>query len=629
MKRMGNIRKARGAQAIGKARAVKPKPAGFMGNICAIFKGDMRSLICNVTCAVVTLGLVLVPPLYAWLTSLGFWDPYNNTGGLKVAISNEDAGYTNSTSGLRLDAGSQIIAQIHENDQFDWVFEDREAAIGGVESGEYYAAIVIPEDFSAELMTAYNTPSGKAVIDYYSNEKANAIAPHVTSQGATQLQVQIDEAINKTVADVVLGTGDSLTSYLSGGAVNDYAERVVSLLDDDIDTLQQACATLDAFSTLLSGSDELASSTATLLEQLSEDCKNASNAIKQAQGDLTSEEALQKYEDALAKLPEDLRGEFPTAEELTKDVNAGAEKLDAFVAGLEQAAESMAGTSDTLSGELGSVSASLQSTAGSLRGAIDNMAQTRDKLQGVLDSGKASAIRGAIGNDPETLAAFLSAPTELVEHPVYKVDNNGSSMSPFYTSLSLWVGAVFLVALTSVTLPRKRLEQLDSPSPTQLYLGHYGVFGVVAIAQALIVGLGNVFFVGVQCENIGAYLLALVVAAVVFSMLAYTLTVSFGPIGKAIMVIGLVLQIGGAGGIFPVELSAPLFQDIYPWLPLTHSMAAFEGAMFGSYGMQYWAALAALGLYFAGSLVVGLVLRRPIVRLNDYVVRKLDETQVL
>ena len=202
-------------------------------------------------------------------------------------------------------------------------------------------------------------------------------------------------------------------------------------------------------------------------------------------------------------------------------------------------------------------------------------------------------------------------------------------MSAFYTSLSLWIGAVFLIALTSVNLPKRRLEQLHDPTPAQLYLGRYAVFALIAIAQAVVVCLGNVFFVGVQCEHLGLYLLAGVVCAIVFSNLAYTLAVSFGNVGKAIVIIGLVMQLAGAGGIFPVQLSAPIFQDIYPWLPFAHSMNAFNGCIAGIYGNQYWVSLACLAAFLAPSLLLGLILRRPVIRLNDYVLRKLDETKVL
>ena len=192
-----------------------------------------------------------------------------------------------------------------------------------------------------------------------------------------------------------------------------------------------------------------------------------------------------------------------------------------------------------------------------------------------------------------------------------------------------------MVALMSVTVSPARQAALTkkfgrAPRPGELYLGRYGVFCLLGLAQALIVGLGNVFFLGVECEHFWLYLAACCLASVVFTNLVYTLTVSFGNIGKALAIIGLVLQLAGAGGLMPVQmLSAPLFQEIYPWLPFAHSMPALEGAMAGIYGDQYLVQMGLLAAILAPSLVLGLVLRRPVIRLNDWVLAKLDETKFL
>ena len=104
----------------------------------------------------------------------------------------------------------------------------------------------------------------------------------------------------------------------------------------------------------------------------------------------------------------------------------------------------------------------------------------------------------------------------------------------------------------------------------------------------------------------------------------------FKMFAKALAIIGLVLQLAGAGGLMPVQmLSAPLFQEIYPWLPFAHSMPALEGAMAGIYGDQYLVQMGLLAAILAPSLVLGLVLRRPVIRLNDWVLAKLDETKFL
>ena len=93
-----------------------------MRNIWQIFKGDVRNLMTNLICAIVAMGLIIVPPMYAWLTELGFWDPYSNTGGITVAVADEDTGYQGGLMSTRVDAGSQVVAKLHENTQLNWSF---------------------------------------------------------------------------------------------------------------------------------------------------------------------------------------------------------------------------------------------------------------------------------------------------------------------------------------------------------------------------------------------------------------------------------------------------------------------------------------------------------------------------
>lgn len=306
-----------------------------------------------------------------------------------------------------------------------------------------------------------------------------------------------------------------------------------------------------------------------------------------------------------------------------------------LAASLQSTAAGLADSTDSLGSSLHAAEDSLRKTADTLRAGASQLAQARDDLHQALSAGDIDEVRRIIGNNPAAIAQFIAAPTKLEQHTVYPMADNGSAMSPFYTSLCLWIGAIFMVALMSVTVSPTRQQALArkfgrAPRPAELYLGRYGVFGLIGLAQALIVGLGNVFFLGVECEHLVLYLAACCLASVVFTSLVYTLTVSFGNIGKAIAIIGLVLQLAGSGGLMPVQmLSAPLFDAIYPWLPFAHSMPALEGAMAGIYGNQYLVQMGLLAAFLVPSLILGLALRRPVVRLNNWVLAKLAETKFL
>lgn len=161
------------------------------------------------------------------------------------------------------------------------------------------------------------------------------------------------------------------------------------------------------------------------------------------------------------------------------------------------------------------------------------------------------------------------------------------------------------------------------------YFGRLGIFALLALLQGTIVCLGDMYFLGVQAEHPLQFLAVGWLCAVVFSNIVYTLTVSFGDIGKALAVVLLVMQVAGSGGTFPIQTLPKFFQICYPFLPFPHAIDAMHAAMAGSYGLEYWIDLGALALFLLPSLLLGLVLRRPVIRLNNWVLRRLESTHVM
>ena len=122
-----------------------------MKKIFSIFHTDLKSLTKNLIVFVVVIGITILPALYAWFNIAANWDPYSNTGNLSFAVCSKDKGYSYKT--LSLNAGDKIITNLKQNDKMGWAFVDEEEAKQGVKDGKYYAAIVIPEDFSENLLS--------------------------------------------------------------------------------------------------------------------------------------------------------------------------------------------------------------------------------------------------------------------------------------------------------------------------------------------------------------------------------------------------------------------------------------------------------------------------------------------
>ena len=201
-----------------------------MRNIWRIFKTDMKHLFNNSISVIIVIGLVFLPSIFTWYNVIACWDAFGNTGNLTVAVANTDEGYESDLVPLEINVGDKVVSALRANDQLNWTFTTEEDAIDGAQSGRYYAAVVIPQSFSRDMMTFYSDEVEHANIIYYTNEKKNAIAPKVTDQGADQVSNQVNQVFLETLSDVALSIVSSLSKYSQdadlSGAVGTLADHV-------------------------------------------------------------------------------------------------------------------------------------------------------------------------------------------------------------------------------------------------------------------------------------------------------------------------------------------------------------------------------------------------------------------
>lgn len=235
-----------------------------MRNAFRIFRRDMKRLLRNPAAILVLIGVSILPSLYAWFNIAANIDPYANTSGIKVAVANLDTDATHDD--LTINAGSQIIDQLKENDQLGWTFVSKDAAIKGVKSGEYYAAIIIPQDFSESLLSVLSGKIETPELEYYINEKLNAIAPKITSSGASTIQTQV----NNTFSSVA-------------------SETIAEILKDSVFNISDSVDSTNAeINDLLTKANNNIKEYEQLLEKFSKDSSNTSKLIENAKDASTS-----------------------------------------------------------------------------------------------------------------------------------------------------------------------------------------------------------------------------------------------------------------------------------------------------------------------------------------------------
>ncbi|MBT1181379.1 YhgE/Pip domain-containing protein [Bifidobacterium sp. CP2] len=217
-----------------------------MGNVLAILKRDLIRMLRVPAAWVIAFGLVFIPPLYAWFNIVGFWNPYGNTQGIQVVIANNDKGTTNALIG-KANLGDQIVAQLKANHQLGWTFADETEAMNRVESGQAYAAIVIPKDFSDRLAGVV-TGGDRPELRYYVNEKASAIAPKITDVGASTVDNQVNgtfvSTVSKTLSDAVNKATDQ--AGLTAGSIQTKTLKSLENAERDITKTRASIAKLSA-----------------------------------------------------------------------------------------------------------------------------------------------------------------------------------------------------------------------------------------------------------------------------------------------------------------------------------------------------------------------------------------------
>ena len=187
-----------------------------MKNIFNIYKNDMKNIFKNYAAIIVVLALCILPSLYAWFNILAGWDPYapEATRQIKIAVVNKDTG--NQFNGKEINVGEQVVDQLKNNDAMGWQFINEEDAKRELEEGKIYATLTIPESFSKDITSVITSDVKKGEIIYTVNEKINAIAPKITSKGATAVQENVNQTIIETVSNILLTTAKDLGVELEG-----------------------------------------------------------------------------------------------------------------------------------------------------------------------------------------------------------------------------------------------------------------------------------------------------------------------------------------------------------------------------------------------------------------------------
>ena len=714
-----------------------------------IFKRDLGRLFRNRAAVLILVGISVLPSLYAWFNIAANMDPYGNTKGIQVAIANEDKGADSEQ--MSLDAGQNIVDNLKKNDQLGWKFVDAKEAKKGVRSGKYYAAIVIPDNFSESLLSILSGDIKQPKLDYYINEKKNAIAPKITDTGASTIQQEINDTFTSVAAESISELLSKEAGELSG-KVSEENSSLIKAIADTRKNLDEYNKVLENFQKTVDKSDEIMASAVSMLDQVTVTAESGAKAIEDSGNVLadtrtavgqfstefsnglsngetllndtyvsasaklgvfetkagqaltavdnslsTASSLLDKNQELLEQLKElndkiqghtelgqqisavigqkitELENQNASLQELVSSLKTGnqgiqnavttakntrtsLEKLakeskdslqnyrtnldQKILPQLNQSLDSLASLSGNLSAALTGVEPtveqlktilnqlndSLKSSASALGQTGDVLTQVDESLASVqtdLNALQSSEMYQKLtsleGLDADSIADFMSSPVSIKSNVLYDVEN--------YTNLALWVGGLILVSILKQEVDKD--EKVRKFTAGQAYFGRWLLFVAVGLVQGLIVCVGDILLLKVQCVHPVAFVCVGVFCSFVYVNLIYALALTFKHIGKALGVVLVILQIPGSAGTYPIEMTPAFFQRLHPLLPFTYGISAMRECIAGMYGANIWKYLGILAIFFPISLFIGLVLRPLLMNLNHLFDKRLSETELM
>ena len=435
-----------------------------------IFKRDLKRLLRNPVAMVITIGVCIIPSLYAWYNIEANWDPYGNTSGVRIAVANEDRGVETELTG-ELNAGEQTVEKLRENDALGWEFTDAESAKEGVYRGDYYAAIIIPADFSEHLTSMLTGEFEQPEIKYYVNEKKNAIAPKVTDTGAETIEQQLNETFVATVSSTLveeakeLGVDvDAAGARVERGALENVGDSVDALqrvrdgmadLNGTVDaakgaatSAREALAGMDAqaptlvealekghelLGTTRSAAGEFHTALSTALgngaAQLASASAKADGAIGSISGAVSSAKTkidislinFQGIIDTNNRVIADLRALNEAIMDNSGDVEVFIRELERQNQGLQAAKDALQAQSDSLGRDVETVSDATSAINTAVQGSVKNMGETQAELNATVMP-ELSAGLDAFSNISGDLSGIVTGLTPTIEQAMGLLD---------------------------------------------------------------------------------------------------------------------------------------------------------------------------------------------------------------
>ncbi|MFG3338649.1 YhgE/Pip family protein [Glycomyces sp. NPDC048151] len=571
-------------------------------------------------------AIVLIPLVYGGLYLWFAWDPYGKLEHMPVAVVNEDTGATVDTDGqtTAINGGDQLVEQLKADPIFDWQFVNAAQARQGLEDGDYYMVITVPEDFSARLASLSGTDPEQATVEFDLNDANGYVAGIMASTVEAELRNQINTAVYVTFATTIFGDLTELNQGLTQAA--DGANQ----LSEGIGTAQTGAADLETgLADLTTGAQQVADGTEQVSDgvdqavgvaqpvvetladnwtQIQTGAASAADLADRANTDLDTVYStlcgadtadpdacarLQTYIDDADQVNDDIQNANTTVQGTSTDT---LDQASADLTTLQTGAADVAAGAD----QVATGAATAQTGAGDLADGLGDLKDGADTLANSLTTAAQSVPSTNPADDADNAEAYGS-PVTIDEENLNPAGTYGRGLAPFFIAIALWVFGLMGYLVLRTVNSRALAGPLRS---VPIALGGWLPGAFLGILSALVLYLAVELGLGLDpkdaLDTVGLSILVILT----FTAMAHLFKLAFGTAGSLLLVVLLMLQLTSAGGLYPVETTPKFFQVLHPLLPMSYVVDALRVTISGGETAHVVRALLVLAAYLIGSLAL-------------------------
>ena len=520
--------------------------------------GEIKKIFIHKFFIVAIAAVTVVPMLYSYLYLDAFWDPYSRLEKLPVAVVNQDLGDENH-KGVET-VGAKFVDRLKDNKDVKWVFTSEKKALSGLDSDKYYAAFIIPEEFTKSTFSGAKNNPAKVNLIYCNNEKKNFLAAQVNSKVVRELQDNIQASISKEYTkaafDALYSAKDGMITAKDGGKA---ISRGADKLSKAVPQIDKASEKFKISATQLrQGSARINQGVSAAQGAI----MNSGNSLKSIGENLKA--AIGKNP-ALATDPniQGIIGELRSQEVSGAKTKAAIMQLGQGLTDYSRGAVQFAQGTEEFSKKVQILAPNLKKLSVGADHMATGLAQGSDKLAAELST------------DSQTVANFVSDPVKLEEKRIHRVDNYGTGFAPYFIPLSLWVGAIMMFFVISPFFKKE-----DKKSKLTQVIGKYCAYGFVGLLQGILVSLA-VLHLGLEPMQKIRMIGFILLMSLVFVAIMQCLITLLGDAGRIMAIILLILQLTSCGGTFPLELVPNFFRTLNPFMPFTYAVEALRELVSG------------------------------------------------